>query len=334
MSNDIFVPESLVEDAFVGPLSTITYVTADEETAVKLLVEGMGLEASDWYIPSDIEKPDIDAYFGFKSAEPWKAKLFFRTDEGQNIQIRLIVVDRAHLQIRPNIDGTYVGGLSIGFPLSNSDAREANMRSLGFPSVVGVKRLQFSSPTGDTYISEEVHFLGPENIYILGVKRPDIFVPVGPLNAMDEIGAPAYSAICTFDCDAAMGFYKDILGYEIRRDMTMQVGDNSGLKLHEGSTERFIQAFAPGSSTGYLVFLNHGEDAKVARGVNNFGPPNRGLSMWSFPSSNIAEVLYRANNAGVIIRQPLSAIKSPFLPDTDTLILEDPGGFPVEIYAI
>ena len=334
MSADIFVAESSSEDAIVGPLSTITYLTTDEDASYKMLVEGMGMTASDWYIPESIDRPELDIYFGFDDSDNWKVRRFYRDDDGANIQVRLIALEKDTPQIRPAVDGTYLGGLSIGFPLSDSDARETHMSELGFPSVIGVKRLEFSSPAGEKYVSEEVHFTGPENIYVLAVKRPDIFVPVGPLNEEAQIGAPAYSAVCVENCDACIAFYRDILGYEIRRDMTMEVGDNSGLKLRKGSSERFVQAFAPGSNSGYLVLLDHGQDRKRAEGISHFGPPNRGLTMWSFPSANILEVVTRAEQAGVKIRQPLRVSKSPFLPETDTIILEDPNGYPVEIYAV
>lgn len=331
---DIFVAESSPDDALVGPLHTITYVTSDEAGACKMLIDGMGLRASEWFFPSIEDKPGLDAYFGFKSADNWKACKFFRSDDGANIQIRLFVVSSTNSQVRPKVDGTYLGGLSIGFPLINTDQREAHMRSLGFPSVVGVKSLEFSRPTGETYVSEEVHFTGPENVYVLAVRRPEIFVPVGPYNKSAEIGAAAYSAQCVQDCDAAITFYRGVLGYEIRRDMTMEVGENSGLKLRKGSKERFVQAFAPGANSGYIVLLDHGEDRKRADGVENFGPPNRGLTMWSMPTNNIIDVRDRAEKAGVKCLRPLSVISSPFLPATDTIILEDPNGFPVEIFSV
>lgn len=258
----------------------------------------------------------------------------FEMTKGGGIQIRLFVVEANKPQIRPHVDDTYLGGLPIGFPLSNSGDREAHMTSFSYPSVAGVKRLELSSPSGEKYVSEEVHFTGPENVYILAVKRPDIFVPVGRINKKAEIGAPAYSAICSTDCDVAVAFYRDILGYEIRRDMTMEVGDKSGLKLRKGSAERFVQAFAPGSNSGYLVLLNHSEDAKSAPGITNYGLPNRGLSMWSFNTHNINEVRIRAKKAGVHIRQPLTLTQIPFLPDGDKIILEDPNGFPVEICSL
>jgi len=331
---DIFVAQSKPSEALVGPLHTIAYVTSDEANAVTILSKGMGLKASEWFSPSDAEKPNLDAYFGFESSENWKVCKVYRADNGANIQLRLFVVSRENPQVRPKVDGTYLGGLSIGFPLINTDKWEAHMRSLGFPSVVGVKRMEFSSPAGETYVSEEVHFTGLENVYVLAVRRPDVFVPVGPLNEDAEIGAPAYSAQCVEDCDAAIAFYRDVLGYEIRRDMTMEVGDNSGLKLRKGSSERFVQAFAPGANSGYIVLLDHGNDRKRADDIEGFGPPSRGLTMWSMPTSNIIEVRNRAEKAGIKCRHPLSATASPFLPNTDTIILDDPNGFPVEIFAV
>jgi len=330
---DIFVPESKPEDALVGPLSTITYVTADPQLATKMLVDGLGLSASEWIEPGGDNRAALNKYFGFNSSDGWKVRKLSRTGAGKNIQIRLVAVNASKPQVRPELNGAYLGGLSIGFPMNNTDERESHMSALGFPSVVGVKRLEFSSPTGETYTSEEVHFPGPENVYVLGVKRPDVFVPVGPIDPDVDIGAPAYSAQCVIDADATMKFYNEVLGYEIRRDMTMTVGDNSGLKLKEGSPERFIQAFAPGASTGYLVFLNHPEEAKTPDPKPGFGTPSRGMCMWSFPTADLDAVHQRAITAGIPILQPPGRSSSPFLPDTNTMIIEDPGGFPLEIYA-
>jgi len=332
--SDIFIAQSKAEDALVGPLHTITYVSSDPENVHVLLTEGMDMEASAWHVPEGDEKRKLDAYFGFDASDKWKARRYFKSGIGDNVQLRLIAVDKEKPQTRPEVSGAYLGGLSIGYPMINTDAREARMTDIGYPSVVGVKRLEFSSPEGETYVSEEVHFTGPENVYILGVKRPDIFVPVGPIDNTAEIGGPAYSALCVSDCDASIAFYKDILGYEIRRDMAMMVGDKSGLKLREGSYERFVQAFAPGANTGYLVLLDHGDEYKPLDADHNFGPPSRGVAMWSFPCTNLEEVRRRAVAEGVQILQPLGRVKSPFLPDTNTLIIADPGGYPVEIYAV
>lgn len=330
--SDIFVAKSQSAEARVGPLHTITFVTSSEASIKTLLCDGMEMSSSDWYVPPIDKKAELDAYFGFSESDNWKVCSFFRTDDGANIQVRVIVIEAETPRIRPKAEGAFLGGLSIGFPLRNSDAREEKLRALGFPSVVGVKKMEFCSPEGEKYVSEEVHFVGPENLYALAVKRPDAFVPVGPLSEKADIGAPAYSAQCVKDCDAAIAFYRDVLGYEIRRDMTMKVGEKSGLKLRKGSDERFVQAFAPGSSSGYLVFLDHHQDRKLGDKLDNFGPPHRGLTMWSFPCKDIVDIDARAQCAGVKVLKPIAKNFSPFLPDSTSILLEDPNGFPIEIF--
>jgi len=332
--SDIFVPSSSPEDALVGPLKTITYVTADPDGATKLLVDGMKLCASDWYVPDDHSNSTHGEYFGLNNEDKWKARHFSGEGAGANIQIRLISVDNTKGLIRPKVSGEFVGGLSIGFPVNHTEEHEKRLTALGYPSVVGVKRLEFTGPTGQTYISEEVHFPGPENIYILGVKRPDIFVPVGPMNNDLKLGAPAYSAVCTHDAEATIKFYRDVMGYEIRRDMKMTVGNNSGLLLKEGSDERFIQAFAPGSSTGYLVFLDHGDERKFGLPDKPLGPPNRGVCMWSFPSADIELFAERARANNAKILRDIDEVDSLFIGRQKTLMLEDPTGHPLEIYEV
>lgn len=334
MSQDIFIPESKPEDALVGPLNTITYVTSDPDSLHKALVEGMGLKSSKWFSPSGHEKAVLDAYLGFEEKDNWKTCLFYRDDEGANIQIRAIHVDEQTPMVRPELHGGYLGGATIGFPLRNTHEREKRMESVGFPSSVGVKGLEFTSPAGETYVSEEVHFPCVENIYLLGVNRPDIFVPVGPIQEDAEIGAGAYSAICVEDSEATKEFYSNVLGYEVRRDMSMSVGPRSGIGLTEGIPERFIQAFAPGASTGYLVFLDHAEHKRTPDPLPSLGPASRGLTMWSFPTKNLAEVHRRAVAANVEILHGPAPIESPFLPKTETILMKDPGGCPVEVYAV
>ena len=38
--------------------------------------------------------------------------------------------------------------------------------------------MEFSSPSGDVYISSEIVYEGPDNIFMLGVTRPSIFIPI------------------------------------------------------------------------------------------------------------------------------------------------------------
>ena len=205
------------------------------------------------------------------------------------------------------------------------------MADLGFNSTIGVKEMEFQSPTGDVYTSAEIIYYAPDNVYFLAVKRPEIFIPVGPPDPETGLAGPAYSARCIDDADSILEFLKTVMGFEIRRDVVFPIGDISAMLLPKGSEERFMQAFAPGSSTGYLVLMDHGKDNKFSS-ASNLGTPNRGISMWSFETKDIEEVYRRALNANVEILHGLDTYDSPFLNCKRTLLMKDPGGFMIEIF--
>ncbi len=324
MADDVFAPRSSADDARTGPLHTVTFVTADPASAERFFATGLGLEAS--------EAVTLDngqcRYLGVAAGT--RAQRFWLPSAGRESQIRALYVDTDTPQIRAGIDGRYVGGLSIGFPMTDLSARETIVNEAGFESVVGVKQIEFTSPDGVTYVSEEIHFIAPENTYVLGVKRPAGFRTVGPLDAAKGIGAPAYSAQCLADADAAIPFYRDVLGYEIRRDVDLTVAEPSGLNLAAGMKERFIQAFAPGATTGYLVFLDHYQ-ANLAPPVHYIGPPARGVAMWSFPGRDLDDLVRRARDFGAAILREPDNYSSPFI-DGLSAMIEAPGGYPVEVF--
>ncbi|MFK7889108.1 MAG: VOC family protein [Gammaproteobacteria bacterium] len=104
-------------------------------------------------------------------------------------------------------------------------------------------------------------------------------------------------------------------------------------RIREGTSERFIQLFAPGANTGYLVLLDHG-DAAITSPAPTYGPPSRGVVMWSFPTTDLNEVLARTQKHGARLLQEPARRESPFLPDARTAIVEDPNGFPLEFFEV
>ncbi|MEE4349129.1 MAG: VOC family protein [Pacificimonas sp.] len=329
MSADIFVPESRPEDWDVGPLHLITLVTADPKGMARMLTEGFGLE-SDGFVPV---AASAAAYLGMPEGAALQGALFTRHGDPGNVRLRVLAVSEECPQVRPAIDGTYVGGLSVGFPMADLHRRHDDLAGKGITSTIGVKEMEFQSPQGETYVSAEAHFTGPENLFFLGVSRPDVFVPVGPIDPKTGIGAPAYSARCVRHSEGVVGFLRDVLGLEIRRDATFAVGERSGLRLQEGSPERFVQAFAPGAATGYLVILDHFEATKDSPAAR-LGPASRGLAMWTLPTSDLGAVYARVSAAtgATVLRAP-GVHGSPFLPEgVRSLIVEDPGGFPIELF--
>ncbi len=331
MSSDIFIPQSSASGALLGPLSVVTYVTSDKNAIETMFCQGMSLETEGWSLPSGDSLVELNAYYGFDAGDTWEVANFYRSGRIENISIRVICLHRDTPRIRPAIDGRYFGGATVGFPMSDMPARERQMADAGFESSVGVKELVFSNPQGEEYVSREIHFLGVENVFVLGVQRPDVFVQIGEIDASTNIGAAAYSCRCVEDLDRVSTFLNDVLAYEIRRDMTMEVGPRSGLRLKEGMPERFAQAFAPGSGTGYLVFLEHGGFG-IPSPAPSIGAPNRGLVMWSFETDDLAQVHQRAEAFGAHMPQAIKQRSLPVLGEVNSLIIEDPEGFSIEVY--
>ena len=332
MPEDLFVPTTSTDDAVVGPLHTVTYVTRDRETVERIFVEGYGLTSSDWWQPANSDRAVLNPYLGFDPTHTWEACCFAKSGAGRNVQIRTIHIEQDTPVVRDAYEGLYAGGATISFPIADLRAHEKVMANLGVESTIGVKEMEFTSPAGETYVSAEIVYKAPENVFVMGVTRPDVFVPVGPMDPDTGIGGPAYSARCITATDKVLTFLTEVLGYEVRRDMTLALGDGpSAINLPPGVEERFIQAFAPGASTGYLVFMDHGDATKFGS-AGTYGPPSRGFAMWSFPTADIDAVADRAASAGVKILAKPGAIDSPFLSATRTLLLEDPDGFPIEIF--
>lgn len=331
MSQDIFVPTSKPEDALVGPLHTITYITADKEAVGNILTKGYGLDQEPWFDPSAGEYAVLNPYLGFAADDTWQSGVFFKQGEGGNARIRVICVDASKAQVRPAYEGLYKGGATISCPMNDMRAHEKVMSELGVESTMGVKEMEFTSPTGETYISGEIVYKMPEHIFLMGVTRPDIFVPVGPIDPVTGIGGPAYSARCVTNTDAIIEFLQTVLGYEVRRDVGFVVGEQSAINMPEGTKERFVQAFAPGASTGYLVFMDHG-DATKSGPATTLGIPSRGIGMWSLPTNDIDEVHSRALAGGIDVVHGPAVFNSPFLTASRSMLLRDPDGFQIEIF--
>ncbi len=331
MAEDIFVPTSSPDDAIVGPLNTVTYITTNKGGTERALLEGYQLDASGWWQPDDADFETLNPYFGFAPEQRWESCLFFKHGAGANGQVRVIHVDAGVPQERPELDGFYTGGVTISFPMDDLRVHEKAMAKIGMRSTMGVKEMEFAGAGGETYVSAEIVYPAPENVYFLGVRRPEIFVPVGPVDPATGIGGLAYSARNSADSEKIVDFLRAVLGYEIRRDVEFTVGAESALLMPEGARERFIQAFAPGASTGYVVIMDHFENTRTA-GLPSLGAPARGIAMWSFAAPDLAVVQARAEAAGTSVLAAPAAFASPHLKAQRTLLLADPDGFPIEVF--
>ena len=330
MSEDIFVPLSKPQDAIVGPLDTITWLTNNSKDLEDILINGYLMTRNSWIKPKKDEQKILNNYLGLGSNLTWRMTNFYMEGEGANIKIRVIDVDQKLPCIRSSYDGLYHGGATISSPIGNLSNHERIMSQMDVKSTIGIKNMEFSSPSGDVYISSEIVYEGPDNIFMLGVTRPSIFIPIGPMDREKDIGGTAYSARCTTNTDVTLNFFKEVLGYEIRRDVEFEIDDNSAINIPQGIKERFIQGFSPGSSTGYIVLMDHGDDTKTSL-IENSQLPGRGIIMWSFKTSKLDLIIERASNFNIKVMSDVEETPNSGFFDKRRIILRDPDGFQIEI---
>ena len=206
----------------------------------------------------------------------------------------------------------------------------ARGEALGIGTTAGITTIEFRRPDGAPYEALETHFRAPDDVYGLGVGRPENLPPVGPIEPGRMIGGPAYSAQVVNHADDDVAFYRDLLGFEVRRDVDLtSSGPAGGLGLQAGTVMRFLQLYAAGSETGYLVMLDFRDAGKPQAGP--IRPPGRGVAMWTFPTDDLDAVLLRCRAQGVRVHGGPATLDSPLLGAHRAATLLTPHGFLVEL---
>jgi catechol 2,3-dioxygenase-like lactoylglutathione lyase family enzyme len=168
---------------------------------------------------------------------------------------------------------------------------------LGIGTTAGITSVEFRRPDGSPYDALETHFKAPDEVYGLGVSRPEDLPAVGPIEPGRTIGGPAYSAMVVNHADDDIAFWTDGLGLEKRRDVDLtSSGPAGGLGLEPGTVMRFVQLYVPDSESGYLVMLDFRDQGQPPAITPR--PPNRGVVMWSFPTTDLDAALRNAGDAG------------------------------------
>ena len=301
-AGDPLAPKTDPRDAPIGRLTTITVGTRDLVASRRFYGAAMGMRERG-PLPVDAKtKSALRKLWAIPAEIDWVTYLYDRPGAERAAQIRLMVLSKETKQIRPEWTGQRAGSLSIGFAIADMTRTVAHVAESGFGTTSGVSPLQLTRPdNGAAYTVEETHFKAPENIYGLGVARSAAMPPIGPIDPATGIGGPSYSGQTLIDSDSVLRFYVDALGMEVRRDMKMKSGGpTGGLALPAGTEFRFVQVYSPGENAGYLVFLDMTTNSLPNEVASR--PPNRGITMWSFPVKDIkiAEARLKRNGATVV----------------------------------
>ena len=317
----------------VGSLLMVTHVTGSAAATRHFYRDMMAMaDASADGMPAAMQDRQR-ALWGLGAGARWTEQLYARPPLPQVPRVRVLVMERAGPVIRPGMDVLLEGGLSVGFAVRNRAEMEqcvARGESLGIGTTAGITTIEFRRPDGSPYEALETHFKAPDDVYGLGIGRPEDLPPVGPIETGQTIGGPAYSAQVVNHADADVAFYRDVLGFEVRRDVDLtSSGPAGGLGLAAGTVMRFLQIYAPGSETGYLVMLDFRD-----RGIPNpvsFRPPSRGVAMWTFPTDDLEAVLAASREQGIEVFAGPVALDCAWLGPHRAATVRTPHGFMVEL---
>ena len=324
-SNDPLAPRSSARDAFAGPIACITLLTDDAEATDKFYSGVLEMERDDARESAEAEKREL---WALPESFAWSERVYWRPGLPEVARLRVLASPDAGTPVRPGLDSLLEGGLSIGFAMRDLEAVVARGARLGFETTAGVGALDMQRADGSPYQALECHFHAPDDVYALGVGRPPDLAPVGPIESAKTVGAPSYTGQVMNHCDETMRFFIDVLGYEVRRDM--KVGGpiaEKGLGLPAGTMMRFMQVFAPGSTSSYFIVLDF-EDA----GKNNaaVAPPHRGVVMWTIPVRDVGLVAASVGDVGCeVVAGPIS-YNVPGLGNRAVVSVRTQNGFLVE----
>ncbi len=331
-ANDPLAARGDAASAAVSGLVAITHVTADPAACARFYRELMGMTEAPARVHHGGRRADLAALLGLRGAHSWTEQVYERPDVPGAPFVRVIAIDPPGAAIRPGMAALRDGSLSVGFALRDMELGVARGRQLGIETTRGIVSLPFRRRDGSTYLAHETHFRAPDDVYGLGVGRPPDLVPVAPIAPGANAGGPAYSAQVANHGDAVWGFYRDVLGFEIRRDVDLPYGealDGALIGVRSGSVMRFLQLFAPGTETAYLVFLDF-RDAGLPALVPP-RPPQRGVAAWTFRVRDLAATLERARHAGAPLFCLPRELDHPLCGAARAASLLAPNGFLVEL---
>jgi catechol 2,3-dioxygenase-like lactoylglutathione lyase family enzyme len=331
-ANDPLAARGDASTAAVSGLVAITHVTADAAACARFYRDLMGMTEAPARAHGAAGRADLAALLGLQPGAGLTETAYERADAPGTPFVRVIAIDPPAAEIRPQMAALRDGSLSVGFALRDMEAGVALGRQLGIETTHGIVSLPFQRRDGSTYLAHETHFRAPDGVYGLGVGRPEDLVPVAPIARGANAGGPAYSAQVANHGEAVWGFYRDVLGFEIRRDVELPYGeamDGALIGVRPGTVMRFLQLFAPGTETAYLVFLDFRDTGLPALVPPR--PPQRGVAAWTFRVRDLDAMLGRARSAGAPLVCEARRLTHPLCGPARAASLLAPNGFLVEL---
>ena len=322
--SDVMAPTGTAGGALTGPLHTVTLITPDWQPMHKLFVRGMGLTDQGLVQPPEALAATQRALWGIPEDVSWQLRVLNRPAAPGTIQLRVLLSDQASEAPRRTWDRRELGPYGMGFPTLDVYAWDEELRELGFQRATPeVEVFQVAAPDGGSYAVHEAAFFGPESLRVIAISRKGGLPQVGVYDPESQRGGPVYATQIVPDADAMIEFFTRVLDMEVRSDRQWR---------EYPEPFRFTLVHARGSQTGHIALVEYEQQYVIPGTGAPPRPPARGMSMWSFPVTDIKAIEQRAEDAGVPVQHGPIRYNSPSLGTHTALTLVAPNGFMVEVF--
>lgn len=324
---DPMMPTSSVKDATVSPLATVSVTVADMDQTRKFFQGAMGLVPHDVSVKGD-EARQLARHWGLPESDELKVFIFENPYASGSANVRAIEVSANLPTGRPKLSSRYIGPLGFGLPMTEIVQREAVVSIMGFKNTAGISSMNFARADGSTYPIEEIHFVAPDDVMVLGVDRGEQ-AQIGEVDPVLDMGGVAYSSFLVEDLERSGSFLRDVLGFELRRKTTFRSAGTGGmLDMRAGEEVAFNQWFSSGARSGYLVEMKLLDGNRIPSAAKGFS--TRGIAAYSFTTSDIELIAQRWKVYGGAQR-PIYTGSIPGFGPVRAMMIETPDRILVEI---
>ena len=319
---DVMAPTADTDDALTGPLHTITLITPEYSQIEKLFVQGMGLTESELHEP-ELAKLQRSLW-GLPEAFEWETRVLSRPSAPGTTQIRVLITSEGTGSPRDSWNRQQLGPYGMGFPTLDVASWDAHLSALGYRRATeAIEIFNVSAPDGNNYEVRESAFFGPEYLRVIAISRKGGLPQVGVFDPKSGRGGPVYATQIVPNIDEIIEFFTQVLDLEVRSDRVWR---------EYPEPFRFTLIHAKGSRTGHLAFVEYEQEYVVPGTGVSPRPPARGMSMWTFPVSDLDAIVDRANRAGATIVNGPVDYQSVSLGRHRALTLLSPNGFLIEVF--
>jgi catechol 2,3-dioxygenase-like lactoylglutathione lyase family enzyme len=329
---DSLAPQSHPDSALTQQLHTVTIATNSLDSSRRFYEQGMGLTLKGPIHMTDAQKMIQRKLWNIPESIDWQLFTLSRPSVPGLIEIRLLVLDTPTPTIHQSYNPRELGGFSLGFPNTCPARLDSNLRNLGFSSLAPLHTAMRRLRDGTEYPYTEVLYNAPDFVHGASIQRGGSVPQLSPIDLKTQIGGPGFSTQnVTGQSNTNIDFYTNVLGLELRTDQSWKTTAGTALGLDAGIPFRYALLYAKGAYSGHLTFLDFKDSLAIPSTV---APrlPNRGIGMWTFPTTNIARIYQNALDKKVkIIHLPVT-YESPDLGKAAVMTLLAPNGFLIEVF--